>query len=216
MNVLPLSPNPVEGHRFSSLLGKSALCAEIVAAVAEAIQDTRDQMHAELSPAIKGMHTHSHVMSNLGYATQEHGGRLVMVNGQQRVRLTDADGLGALDLALAKGVPGEDGFDVSEKGAATEQLIGIRAQSLDLDVPGVPVDAGAFIVHHLVRNPDDPQRFDVMVYLADPARMNEKRTYLYCDECVLLGRRTLARRDQGVLFAVEPATVTPQVAVRPR
>lgn len=215
MKIIELPDVPVEGHRFRTLLARPVLCAEIVAALAEAIQATRDQMHPQLSASTKGMHAYGHAMTNLGYATESHGGWLQVVNGQPRILFAQPDGLGALHVALTKGVPNAGGFDVGEKGVATEQLIGIPQQALDLDLPDVPMDDGAFFVHLLVADPDDESSLDVVVYLAHPARLNDRRNFLYCDECVLLGRRSLRTEPQPTLPFAEPAMrVTPKVAVR--
>ena len=215
MKIVELSKVPVDGHRFRTLLARPALCAEVVASIAEAIGTTREEMHAQLSPSGKGMHTYTHAMTNLGHATDAHGGRLKVVNGQQRVVFDQTDGLGELHVALTKGVPSAGGFDVSRKGAATEQLMGIPQQSLDLDLPDVPMDDGAFFVHMLLADPLDEANLDVVVYLAHPAKLNNKKTFLYCDECVLLGRRSVRVAPMVTEEIVEEAAdVTPQIDVR--
>lgn len=212
MRVVELENVAVEAHRFRTLLSRPEVCAEIVASIAEAIQATREQMHPQLSPSVKGMHTYGHAMTNLGYATENHGGRLMVVQGQQRIVFSQPDGVGALHVALTKGAPANGGFDVSEKGVATEQLIGIPQQALDLDLPDVPMDDGAFFVHRLIADPKDETNLDVVVYLAHPAKLDEKKTFLYCDECVLLGRRSLRSADQPPIETEEaPVVVTPQI-----
>lgn len=212
MRVLEMENVVIEGHRFRTLLSRPEVCAEIVASIAEAIQATREQMHPQLSPSAKGMHTYGHAMTNLGYATESHGGRLMVVQGQQRIVFAQPDGVGALHVALTKGVPASGGFDVSEKGVATEQLIGIPQQALDLDLPDIPMDDGAFFVHRLIADPQDPTNLEVIVYLAHPAKLDEKKTFLYCDECVLLGRRSLRESGQPLVETEEaPVVVTPRI-----
>lgn len=212
MRVIELEDVAIEGHRFRTLLSRPEVCAEIVASIAEAIQATRDQMHPQLSPSTKGMHTYGHAMTNLGYATESHGGRLMVVHGQQRIVFSQPDGVGALHVALTKGVPANGGFDVSEKGRATEQLIGIPQQALDLDLPDIPMDDGAFFVHRLIADSKDETNFDVVVYLAHPAKLDDTKKFLYCDECVMLGRRSLRSPETSPLHAEEaPVVVTPQI-----
>lgn len=211
MRIIQLENVAGEGHRFRALLSRPLLCAEVVASIAEAVQATREQMHPQLSPSTKGMHTYGHAMTNLGYATEGHGGRLRVVQGQQRIVFSQLEGVGALHVALTKGVPSLGGFDVGEKGAATEQLIGIPQQALDLDLPDVPMDDGAFFVHRLVADPRDEASLDVVVYLAHPARLNERKTFLFCDECVLLGRRPLRTAEPVLGGKEEAAVVTPEI-----
>lgn len=212
MKVIELENVAVEGHRFRTLLSRPEVCAEIVASIAEAIQATREQMHPQLSSSAKGMHTYGHAMTNLGYATENHGGRLMVVQGQQRIVFEQPDGVGALHVALTKGIPASGGFDIPEKGIATEQLIEIPQQALDLDLPGVPMDDGAFFVHRLIADSQDKTNLDVVVYLAHPAKLNDKKTFLFCDECVLLGRRSLRSPAQPSVQTEEAAViVTPQI-----
>ncbi|RYG31379.1 hypothetical protein EON81_23010 [bacterium] len=211
MKILEIESVAVEGHRFRTLLSRPAVCAEAVASIAEAIQETREQMHPQVSSSTKGMHTYAHLMTNLGYAMERHGGRLEVVKGQQRIVFDQTDGLGVLHVTVTKGTPASGGFEVGEKGTATEQLIGIPQQAFDLDLPAIPMDDGAFLVHAIIPHPHDPEVLDVVVYLAHPARLNDKKTFLACDECVLLGRRSI-RISQPTL----PNVGAPTVVVTPR
>ncbi|MGV3617307.1 MAG: hypothetical protein ACO1SV_18420 [Fimbriimonas sp.] len=215
MKIVALSKVPVERHRFRTLLSRPALCAEVVASIAEAIQTTRDQMHPQLSPSAKGMHTYGHAMTNLGYATEGHGGRLMVVNGQQRLVFDQPEGLGELHVVLAKGYPTEGGFEIGGKGPATDQLIGIPQQSFDLELEGLPMDDGAFFVHCIVEDPKRKGNLEVVVYLAHPAQLNDRRNFLHCDECVLLGRRALRTTLQPALDIDEKKVeITPQIRTR--
>jgi hypothetical protein len=217
MKIIALENVAVEGHRFRTLLSRPALCAEVVASIAEAIQTTREQMHPQLSASAKGMHTYGHVMTNLGYATEAHGGRLQVVRGQQRIVFPQADGVGELHVALAKGMPETGGFEIGEKGVATDQLLGIPQQAFDYDLPEQPSDDCGFFVHLIVADPKNPENLEVVVYLAHPAQLNEKKNFLFCDECVLLGRRPLrSARVQPKLFEDPAVQVTPKVETRKR
>lgn len=209
-----IHPNQVTqaSHRFRRLLSQPEILEEVVVSIAEAIQASHEQMHPQISPSVKGLHTYGHAFTNLGYATERFGGRLVTVKGQQRIIFDQPTGVGLLHVALTKGMPSAGGFEVSTKGSATEQLIAVPQQALDLDLEDVPVDESAFFVHQSITSPER-EGIRVIVYLAHPARLNDKKTFLYCDECIILGDRLLTPNRSITTEAPEtPVIVTPQVS----